>query len=83
MWNLIEAFRADESGTTVIEYSFVAVLVSIAGIAAWISLGNTLDIAYTSVSDAMTIALAEPGTDKLRLVTVDAILTETSEPSIR
>ncbi len=83
MSNSIEAFGADESGATTIEYGFVAILVSIVGIAAWISLGNSLDTAYTFVSDAMMNAVDQPGSDELRVVTVDAVPNQTSEPSVR
>ncbi len=50
-------FLADESGATAIEYALVAGLVSIASLAAWGSLGDSVKAAFGSVSsDVGTVA---------------------------
>jgi Flp pilus assembly pilin Flp len=57
---VLQAFLKDDSGTTVIEYGLIAGLVSIVIFAALLSLGNSVDTAYTSVNDSMVAAIGTP-----------------------
>ncbi len=57
---MLQAFLKDDSGASAIEYGFVAVLVSIVILAAVMSLGDSLDQAYTQVNDSMAVAAGTP-----------------------
>ncbi len=50
MFAMVLEFLADESGATAIEYALVAGLVSMASLAAWGSLGDSVNAAFGSVS---------------------------------
>ncbi len=56
----MQAFLKDDSGATAIEYGFIAGLVSIAILAAVMSLGDSVDRAYTQVNDAVAVAAGTP-----------------------
>ncbi len=56
----MQAFLKDDSGASAIEYGFVAVLVSIAILAAVINLGDSLNQAYAQVNDSMAVAAGTP-----------------------
>ena len=57
---MLQAFLKDDSGASAIEYGFVAVLVSIAILAAVINLGDSLNQAYAQVNDSMAVAAGTP-----------------------
>jgi pilus assembly protein Flp/PilA len=63
MWKSIEAFCTDESGTTAMEYAFIAGFISIVSVVSWTAMGDTLNTGYTSISDAMTNAASGPGSE--------------------
>ncbi len=48
----------DQSGATAIEYGLIAALVSVAAITALTALGGSLDVMFTTVSAALTAAVA-------------------------
>ena len=48
---MFKKFLADESGATAIEYGLIAALVSVAGIVALESMGQSLSTLFTDVSD--------------------------------
>jgi pilus assembly protein Flp/PilA len=50
----------DESGATAIEYGLIAALVSVAGIFALTTLGESLETMFTAVSNALQGALPAP-----------------------
>ena len=52
----IRAFIKDESGATAIEYGLVAAFVSLAGITAMTSMGNSLSTFFTSVTSSIESA---------------------------
>ena len=52
----IIAFLNDESGATAIEYGLIAALVSVAGIAAFQSLGTSLSTMFSTVSSTIDSA---------------------------
>ncbi len=60
---MLQAFLRDESGTTTIEYGFIAGLVSIAILAAVMSLGDSVIQAYDQVNDAMAVAAGTPAAE--------------------
>jgi pilus assembly protein Flp/PilA len=49
----ISNFCRDEEGTTAIEYSLIAALVSVAAITALTQLGTNLNAMFTSVADKL------------------------------
>lgn len=53
---MLQAFLRDKSGTTSIEYGFIAGLVSIAILASVISLGDSVNQAFAQVNDDMEVA---------------------------
>ncbi len=57
---MLQAFLKDDSGTATIEYGLIAGLVSIAILAAVVSLGDTVEMAYTSVNDDIAVAIGTP-----------------------
>ena len=42
-WRVLRRFAGDESAATAVEYSLIAALMSMAGIVAFIALGDTLN----------------------------------------
>ena len=48
--SLLYLFLRDESGATAIEYALIAILVSVAAVAAMTALGGKLDSAFTSIA---------------------------------
>ncbi len=50
----LRAFCVYEDGATAIEYAFLASLVAIAGFAALVNLGDTLQMMYGVVSNGVT-----------------------------
>ncbi len=83
MWKSIEAFCTDESGATAIEYAFIAGLVSIVAVVSWTAMGDTLNIGYTSISDAMTNAVSGPGSEQTVVETTTASADESGSPTLR
>ncbi len=51
MLKWFEVFYENERAATVIEYAFIAAVVSIAGVAAWTSMGGSLQMMFGSVSN--------------------------------
>jgi len=60
---MLQAFLRDESGTTSIEYGFIAGLVSIAILASVISLGDSVNQAFAQVNDDMEVAAGIPAAE--------------------
>ena len=54
MRKLLGNFWTNDTGATAIEYGFIAAIVSIAGVVAWISMGNSLQSIFGSVSTDLT-----------------------------
>ena len=63
MWKSIKSFCTEESGLAAMEYAIIAGLVSLASVVSWTAMGEALNTGYTSVSDMMTNAVAEPGSE--------------------
>jgi Flp pilus assembly pilin Flp len=57
MKNILVGFVTDESGTTVIEYGLVVLLVSLGIIGALAVIGSTLGGVYVAIGNALTAAL--------------------------
>jgi pilus assembly protein Flp/PilA len=53
MFDLIRPVVIDEGGATAIEYGLIAALVSVAGVAAFTSMGSSLDTLYRYLSGLM------------------------------
>ncbi len=83
MWKSIEAFCTDESGTTAIEYAFIAGLVSIISVVSWTAMGDTLNTAYISVSDVMTNAVSGPGSEQAVVETTTVLADKSDSPTLR
>ncbi len=83
MWKSIEAFCTDESGTTAIEYAFIAGLVAIASVVSWTAMGDTLNTGYTSISDAMTNAVSGPGAEQTIVKTTTVLADKSGSPTLR
>ncbi|MCH6588120.1 MAG: Flp family type IVb pilin [Proteobacteria bacterium] len=60
---MLQAFLKDDSGATTIEYGFIAGLVSIAILAAVMSLGDSVTQAYDQVNDGMAVAAGTPAAE--------------------
>ncbi len=60
---MLQAFLRDETGTTSIEYGFIAGLVSIAILATLISLGDSVNQAYAQVNGDLEIVAGIPAAD--------------------
>jgi pilus assembly protein Flp/PilA len=58
--NILKSFVADESGATAIEYGLIAALVSVAAVVALTSMGTSLSNMFTTVSTALSGAVATP-----------------------
>jgi pilus assembly protein Flp/PilA len=56
MFNTFKAFARDESGVTMIEYGLIAALVSVAAIAALVTLGGDLTGIFGHVSSCLQAA---------------------------
>ncbi len=54
----IKHFCGDESGATAIEDGLIAALVSVAAIGALTTMGNTLNVLFTTLSNSMNAAVA-------------------------
>jgi pilus assembly protein Flp/PilA len=57
---MLQAFLKDDSGASVIEYGLIAGLVSIAILAAVMSLGDSVNRAYVQVNDQVVAATGLP-----------------------
>ena len=53
MLTLINKLRIDEAGTTAVEYGLIAGLISVAGLVAFIALGDSLNVIFDLVSSTM------------------------------
>ena len=53
-----QAFCEDDDATTAIEYSFIASLVAVAGFAAFVNLGDVLELMFGSVSNGLDNSVA-------------------------
>ena len=75
---MLQAFLKDDSGTTTIEYGLIAGLVSIAILAAVMSLGDSVEMAYTSVNDDIVAAIGTPppGDAPIKVVAIEPVLFE-------
>ncbi len=60
---MLQAFLKDDSGATTIEYGFIAGLVSIAILAAVMSLGDSVTQAYDQVNDDIAVAIGTPAAE--------------------
>ena len=58
MLKFLKCLIQDQSGATAIEYGLIAALVSVAAITALTALGGSLDVMFTTVSAALTAAVA-------------------------
>ena len=78
---MLQAFLKDDSGTTVIEYGLITGLISIAIFAAVMTLGVSVETAFTSVNDQMVAAIGdpvvEPSDPPVEVVALDPVLIET------
>ncbi len=83
MWKSIEAFCADESGTTAMEYAFIVGFVAIASVVSWTAMGDTLNTGYTSISDAMTNAASGPGSEPTVVGTTTVLADKSGSPTLR
>ncbi len=83
MWKSIEAFCTDESGATALEYAFIAGLVSIVAVVSWTAMGDTLNTAYTSVSDVMMNAVSGPGSEQAVVETTTVLADKSDGPALR
>ncbi len=54
MFEMLSEFTRDESGATVIEYGFVAALISIAAIVAMVATGASISDAYGAIASDLT-----------------------------
>ena len=61
MLDLVKMSISDESGATAVEYSLIAVFVSIAAIVAMKALGVELLTLFTDVSSVLDIGLSQAG----------------------
>ena len=61
MRNLLQIFCANDTGATAIEYGFIAGMVSIAGVVAWVSMGNSLDSIFGSITTDLSNAINSMG----------------------
>ncbi len=50
MCKLLRHFWTSDTGATAIEYGFIAGIVSIAGVVAWVSMGNSLESIFGSIN---------------------------------
>ena len=57
MKNILVGFVTDESGTTVIEYGLIALLISIGIIGALLVIGATLGGIYAAIGNALAVAV--------------------------
>ena len=57
MENILVCFVTDESGTTVIEYGLIALLISIGIIGALGVIGATLGGVYAAIGNALAVAV--------------------------
>ncbi len=60
---MLQTFLKDDSGATTIEYGFIAGLVSIAILAAVMSLGDSVTQAYDQINDGMATAAGTPAAE--------------------
>ena len=61
MCDLLRNFCTDDTGATAIEYGFIAAIVSTAGMAAWVLMGNSLQSIFGSFSTHLTNAIDTMG----------------------
>ncbi len=61
MCKLLRNFCTNDTGAAAIEYGFIAGIVSIAGVVAWVSMGNSLQSIFGSVSTDLTNATNSMG----------------------
>ena len=57
---MLQAFLKDDSGTTAMEYGFIAGLVSIVILVSLISLGDAVGVAYAQVNEGLEIVNGTP-----------------------
>ena len=55
--DILKKIRKDESGATAIEYGLIAALVSVAAIGALTAMGDSLEVMFQAVSDALLTAV--------------------------
>jgi pilus assembly protein Flp/PilA len=60
---VLQAFLKDESGASTIEYGFVAVLISIAILAAVMNLGDSVERTFALVNDDLAVAAGIPAAE--------------------
>ncbi len=60
---MLQSFLNDESGASAMEYGFIAGLVSIAILAAVLSLGDSVNQAFAQVNDDLVIAAGMPAAE--------------------
>ena len=55
------AFVRDESGATAIEYGLMVAMVTLAVVATWRSMGDSLSNLFTAVSGELSVSIASAG----------------------
>ena len=61
MCKLLGHFWTNDTGATAIEYGFIAGIVSIASVVAWVSMGNSQESIFGSISTDLTNATNSMG----------------------
>ena len=61
MCKLLRNFCTNDTGATAIEYGFIAAFVSMAGVIAWVSMGDSLQSSFESVTTDLTYAIDTMG----------------------
>jgi pilus assembly protein Flp/PilA len=56
MFDILRVVVFDEGGATAVEYGLIAALISIAGVAAFTSMGSSLTQIYTFITDQANAA---------------------------
>ena len=60
MFKVINKLCQDEKGTTAVEYGLIAGLISVAGLVAFIALGDSLNVIFDLVSTTMNANATAP-----------------------
>lgn len=60
MFRLLRRLRKDDRGATAIEYGLIAAIISIAGVVSFISMGDSLNRIFDTISSAIDSNAAAP-----------------------
>ncbi len=78
---MLQTFLKDDSGTSAIEYGFIAGLISIAILAAVMNLGDSVDRAYAQVNDQVAAAAGIPAAEApVAVIALEPILDGNAMP---